>query len=112
MVSGAVDFTRFYDSFASFWLLANLVANGVLVRVSKGVYAKTRVNIFTGKLAPAAPFKNIAAEAFRKPGIDVQPGRHAVSTTPEPICRRSELPRGKAPARRKSCRACLVALPT
>ncbi|WP_082874823.1 DUF6088 family protein [Burkholderia sp. MSMB1589WGS] len=56
-------------------VLAKLVANGALVRVSKGVYAKTRVNKFTGKLSPAAPFETIAAEVFKKLNIEVQPGR-------------------------------------
>ncbi|RQS87464.1 DUF6088 family protein [Burkholderia contaminans] len=58
-------------------ILAKLVTNGALVRVSKGVYAKTRVNKFTGKLAPAAPFETIAAEVFKKLGIEVWPGRLA-----------------------------------
>ncbi|NTX20248.1 DUF6088 family protein [Burkholderia cepacia] len=58
-------------------VLAKLVANGALVRVSKGVFAKTRINKFTGKLAPAAPFESIAAEVFRKLGIEVRPGRLA-----------------------------------
>lgn len=71
-------------------VLAKLVANGALVRVSKGVFAKTRVNKFTGKLAPAAPFESIAAEVFRKLGIAVQPGRlvreyNAGTTTQIPI---------------------------
>lgn len=58
-------------------VLAKLVANGALVRVSKGVYAKTRINRFTGKLSPAAPFETIAAETFQRLGIKVVPGRLA-----------------------------------
>ncbi|WP_233799803.1 DUF6088 family protein [Paraburkholderia sp. HP33-1] len=58
-------------------VLAKLVRDGKLVRVSKGVFAKTRANRFTGKLAPAAPFEVIAAETFRKLRIEVQPGRLA-----------------------------------
>ena len=58
-------------------ILAKLVANGALVRVSKGVYAKTHVNKFTGRLSPAAPFETIAAETFRRLGIAVAPGRLA-----------------------------------
>jgi hypothetical protein len=58
-------------------VLAKLVAGGNLVRVSKGVYVKTRVNKFTGKLAPAGTFEAIAAETFRKLGIAVEPGRLA-----------------------------------
>lgn len=55
-------------------VLGRLVEAGVLVRVSHGVYAKTRMNRFTGTLLPAAPFESIAAEVFRKLGIDVGPG--------------------------------------
>ncbi|CAM2191236.1 S-adenosylhomocysteine hydrolase [Paraburkholderia kururiensis] len=58
-------------------VLAKMVRDGRLVRVSIGVYCKTRVNKFTGRLAPAAPFETIAAEAFRKLGIEVLPGRLA-----------------------------------
>jgi len=58
-------------------VLAKLVADGKLVRVSKGVYAKTRINKFTGQLTPAATFESIAAETFRKLGIDVSPGQLA-----------------------------------
>lgn len=58
-------------------VLAKLVSSGALVRVSKGVYAKTRANKFTGKLAPVATFESIAAETFRKLGIEVSHGRAA-----------------------------------
>jgi hypothetical protein len=51
-----------------------LVDTGKLVRVGHGIYAKTRMNRFTGTLLPAAPFESIASEAFRKLGIDVGPG--------------------------------------
>ncbi|PAJ96073.1 S-adenosylhomocysteine hydrolase [Burkholderia ubonensis] len=55
-------------------VLARLVATGQLIRVGQGIYAKTRMNRFTGTLLPAAPFEAIAAEAFRKLGIDIGPG--------------------------------------
>jgi len=55
-------------------VLATLVASGHLIRVGQGIYAKTRMNRFTGTLLPAAPFESIAAEAFRKLGIDVALG--------------------------------------
>jgi hypothetical protein len=41
------------------------------------MYAKTRVNRFTGQLAPAATFEAIAAEIFRKLKIDVNHGKLA-----------------------------------
>lgn len=55
-------------------VLAKLVRTGALVRVSRGVYAKTKINRFTGKLAPAAPFETIAAETLRKLRIEVTQG--------------------------------------
>jgi hypothetical protein len=58
-------------------VLTKLVGNGKLVCVSKGVYAKTRINRFTGKLTPAATFESIAAETFRKLRINVSPGQLA-----------------------------------
>jgi len=71
-------------------VLAMLVSKGALVRVSAGVYAKTKTNRFTGKLAPAAPFEIIAAETLRKLGIKVTPGTLAADysagrTTQVPI---------------------------
>jgi hypothetical protein len=45
--------------------------------VGHGIYAKTRKNRFTGELTPAAPFETIAAQAFRRLGIDVGHGRLA-----------------------------------
>jgi Family of unknown function (DUF6088) len=57
--------------------LAKLVESKALVRVGHGIYAKTRQNRFTGELTPAAPFETIAAQAFRRLGIDVGHGRLA-----------------------------------
>ncbi|MHB9839713.1 DUF6088 family protein [Paraburkholderia terrae] len=58
-------------------VLSTLVGAGKLVRVSPGIFAKTRVNRFTGRLAPAATFEAIAAEVFRKLKIDITPGELA-----------------------------------
>lgn len=55
-------------------VLTKLVATGKLVRVGHGIYAKTRMNRFAGRPAPAATFESIAAEAFRRLGISVGPG--------------------------------------
>ncbi|WP_087734307.1 DUF6088 family protein [Paraburkholderia piptadeniae] len=55
-------------------VLTKLVATGQLVRVGHGIYAKTRLNRFAGRPAPAATFESIAAEAFRRLGISVGPG--------------------------------------
>ncbi|GAB7126429.1 hypothetical protein JCM19000A_09360 [Silvimonas sp. JCM 19000] len=54
-------------------VIARLVKDGTLVKVSKGAYAKTRVNQFTGTKTPIAPLSEIAAEVFRKLGIALSP---------------------------------------
>ena len=54
-------------------VLSRLVDEGRLVRVSKGAFAKTRVNKFTNKPTAAGTLEAIAAELFRKLGIAVQP---------------------------------------
>lgn len=71
------DFSRFGTTSQVSRALAKLVSASVLVRVGHGLYAKTRVNRFTGRLAPAAPFESIAAEAFRRLRIVVGPGELA-----------------------------------
>ncbi|WP_311767807.1 DUF6088 family protein [Burkholderia sp. Bp9143] len=58
-------------------VLTKLVTTGQLVRVGHGIYAKTRINRFTGRPAPASTFEAIAAEAFKKLGISVGPGKLA-----------------------------------
>lgn len=54
-------------------VLARFVAEGRLVRVSKGAFAKTRINKFTGKPTAAGTLEMIAAELFRKLNISVEP---------------------------------------
>ncbi|WLW63253.1 MULTISPECIES: DUF6088 family protein [Achromobacter] len=54
-------------------VLARFVDDGMLVRVSKGAFAKTRINKFTGKPTPAGTLEMIAAELFRKLKISVEP---------------------------------------
>ncbi|TWC20453.1 MULTISPECIES: DUF6088 family protein [unclassified Pseudomonas] len=54
-------------------VLARFVEDGMLIRVSKGAFAKTRINKFTGKPTPAGTLEMIAAELFRKLKISVEP---------------------------------------
>ena len=56
-------------------VLARLVESGVLVRVSKGAYAKARPNRFTGQPSAAGTLESIAAELFSKLNIEVQPSQ-------------------------------------
>lgn len=53
--------------------LAKLVTNGMLVRVSKGAYAKARINQYTGQPTPAGTLEMIAAELFSKLEIQIVP---------------------------------------
>lgn len=54
-------------------VLARFVENGTLARISKGAYAKTRINVFTGQPTPAGTLEMIAAELFIRLGIVVEP---------------------------------------
>lgn len=54
-------------------VLARFVEDGLLIRVSKGAFAKTRINKFTGQPTPAGTLEMIATELFRKLNISVQP---------------------------------------
>ena len=56
-------------------VLARLVQAGVLVRVSKGAYAKARPNRFTGQPSAAGTLESIAAELFSKLNIEVHPSQ-------------------------------------
>jgi len=58
-------------------VLAKLVEAQRLVRVGHGLYAKTRRNKFTQRPAPAGTFEQIAAEAFRRLGINIGLGLRA-----------------------------------
>ncbi|MBD8754577.1 DUF6088 family protein [Pseudomonas coleopterorum] len=54
-------------------VLARFVANGLLVRVSKGAFAKARINQYTGQPTPAGTLEMIAAELFKKLNISIAP---------------------------------------
>ncbi|HEF4762450.1 TPA: S-adenosylhomocysteine hydrolase [Pseudomonas putida] len=67
------DFARMGSDSQVGRVLARFVAQGTLVRVSKGAFAKTRINKFTGKPTPAGTLEMIAAELFRKLKISLEP---------------------------------------
>ena len=56
-------------------VLAKLVDEGSLIRVSQGAYAKTRINRFTGKPSPAGTLESIASELFTKLKVETSPGK-------------------------------------
>ncbi|WP_354682479.1 DUF6088 family protein [Cupriavidus necator] len=56
-------------------VLSRLIDKGKLIRVSKGAFAKTRINKFTGQPMPDGTLEDIGAELFRKLGIELMPSR-------------------------------------
>lgn len=87
----SADFAHMASASQVARVLAHLVQVGVLVRVSKGAYAKARPNRFTGQPCAAGTLESIAAELFAKLKIDVQPSRqvqayNAGQTTQVPMC--------------------------
>ncbi|AIB37882.1 DUF6088 family protein [Pseudomonas simiae] len=67
------DFTSMGSDSQVGRVLARFVENGILVRVSKGAFAKARINQYTGKPTPAGTLEMIAAELFRKLKISIAP---------------------------------------
>ena len=54
-------------------VLSRLVEAGKLVRVSKGAFAKTHINKFTGTPSANGTLEDITSELFRKLGIELFP---------------------------------------
>lgn len=50
--------------------LKSLISKGFLIKVSLGVYVKTRVSTFTGEIIPAASLEILAPEILMKLGIE------------------------------------------
>ena len=55
--------------------LANLVRRGKLVRLGAGVYAKARINQYTGTPTPDGNFDDLAVEALLRLGVSLAPSR-------------------------------------
>lgn len=81
-----------------------LVDRGILVRIGVGLYAKTRVNSFTGETVPAGSLETVATQALQRLGIRVSVGAAAAEYN---AAGTSQLPRdfvvntGKRRIRRK-----------
>jgi hypothetical protein len=69
------DFAKMGSSAQIGRVLARLVEDGKLVKVSKGAFAKTRINKFTGEPTPAGTLEVITAELFSKLGVEIAPSR-------------------------------------
>lgn len=59
--------------------LKALQAQGVLVRIGTGVYAKTRKSSVTGAIIPAGSLESLAVEALRRLGVSVSAGSAAAA---------------------------------
>jgi UDP-N-acetylglucosamine enolpyruvyl transferase len=55
--------------------LRHLVANGVLVKLGVGVFAKAKVSVLTGKPIPVRPLEVLAPLALQKLGVKITAGR-------------------------------------
>ncbi|WP_248114051.1 DUF6088 family protein [Ralstonia pseudosolanacearum] len=55
--------------------LRSLMADGVLVRLGLGVYAKTKRSILSGVPIPIKPVEMLATVALKKLGVEVAPSQ-------------------------------------
>lgn len=58
-------------------VLRRLQADGILVQIGLGVYAKTRTSTITGATVPAGSLETLADEVLKRLGIGVTAGRAA-----------------------------------
>jgi predicted transcriptional regulator of viral defense system len=59
--------------------LNELMAKGVIARIGRGVYAKTRQSSVTGAVVPAGSLETLATEALQKMGVAVGAGQAAAA---------------------------------
>ncbi|MBT2338695.1 MULTISPECIES: DUF6088 family protein [Pseudomonas] len=57
--------------------LRHLVANGVLVKLGVGVFAKAKPSVLTGKPIPVRPLEVLAPLVLQKLGVKITAGRAA-----------------------------------
>ncbi len=55
----------------------SLQKRGVIVRIAKGVYSKTKKSSVTGAIIPAGSLETLATEAFKKMGVPLLAGKLA-----------------------------------
>lgn len=81
--AGSVLLRRDFNGLASVSAVGRelrlLCAEGVLVRIGFGIYAKTRKSVVTGVVVPAGALETLAAEALKRLGIQAGPGAAARS---------------------------------
>ncbi|SDB45900.1 hypothetical protein SAMN03159382_03561 [Pseudomonas sp. NFACC23-1] len=55
--------------------LRHLVANGVLVKLGVGIFAKAKISVLTGKPIPVRPLEVLAPLVLQKLGVKITAGR-------------------------------------
>ena len=69
------DFLDLSDRDQTGRVLRKLVAEKSLVRIARGLYAKTKISSVSGKIIPAKPLPVLAKEGLTKIGANVVPSR-------------------------------------
>ena len=59
--------------------LTTLIDKGVIVRISIGIYARTRKSSVTGAIVPVGSLETLAIEILTKMGVPFTPGRAAAA---------------------------------
>ena len=70
-----MDFLDLSDRDQTGRVLRKLVAEQSLVRIGRGLYAKTKTSSVTGKTIPVKPLPDLAREGLTKIGARVVPSR-------------------------------------
>lgn len=73
------DFAQFGSSAQVSRVLRQLVANGALVKLGVGVFAKAKPSSLSGKPIPVRPIEVLAPVALQKLGVKVKAGRAALA---------------------------------
>jgi hypothetical protein len=71
------DFEPFGTSTRVTRALQELISEGRIVRVGRGIYVKARPSVITGNPVPVEPLETIAHKALAALGVDVQLGSDA-----------------------------------
>lgn len=58
-----------------------LVRKQILIKISMGVYAKTKISSVTGKVIPAGSLETLAPEVLKKLKIKASPGKTAIENS-------------------------------
>jgi hypothetical protein len=71
------DFESFGTSTRVTRALQELIAEGRIIRVGRGIYVKARRSVVTGNPVPVEPFETVAHKALAALGVDAQMGSAA-----------------------------------